>query len=501
MGFTERLFGDRRFRKELLRIAAPVAFQNLLISSLTVIDTLMIGRLGEVEIAAVGLANQLFFLSLLLFFGISSGASVFIAQFWGKKDIPSIHRTFGFALTLSVVAAAAFGAVSILLPQGVLRLFTADEAVIAAGVSYLRIVAVSYLFTGISVVCSVSLRSVEEASTPLKATLFSIVTNVVLNYLLIFGTFGFPEMGVAGAALATTIARGGELVILYWAIYGKKNILAAGVRELFAFDRSFVGRFFKTATPVILNEMAWATGMVMYKVVFARMGTGVIATMNIVDTVGNMLFVLFMGTSNACAVMIGKRVGMGEWKAAERAAKRFMVMGFSLGAVVGLTAFGFAGFLPGLFNVSDSVKEMTALVLMMYPIVFPLKALNIHTVIGIFRAGGDTGFSFFVDLSSVWFVGVPLAFLGGLVWGLPVHLVFLLLGCEEIAKTLLSFWRMRGGNWIKDVTGTGAGSSSGCGKGDGDGSSGAWGGEGALNPESAAGVATGRGGRGRFRRR
>lgn len=452
MRVSEQLFGNRSFRKELLRIAAPVAFQNLLISSLSVVDTLMIGQLGEVEIAAVGLASQLFFLSLLFFFGVSSGASVFISQFWGKKDIASIHRTFGFAFTIAGSAALLFAAVSLALPRQVLRVFTTDEAVVTAGVSYLRIVGVSYIFVAASVLCSVSLRSVEEAGTPLKATVFSIVLNVLLNYLLIFGAFGFPEMGVAGAALATTIARGGELVILYFSIYVKKNVLAAPLKEMFSFDREFVRRFFGTATPVILNEMAWATGMVMYKIVFARMGTGVIAAMNIVDTISNLFWVMFMGTSSACAVMIGKRVGMGRPEEAVTAAKQFAAISFFLGAVVGLGALVLAGFVPDLFNVSEEVKGMTARVLMLFPILFPLKTLNIHAVIGIFRAGGDTAFSFFVDLAGVWIVGVPLAFLGGLVWGMPIHLLFLLLGFEEVAKTLLSYFRFRSGGWIRDVT-------------------------------------------------
>jgi putative MATE family efflux protein len=453
MNLTEQLFGNRSFRKELLRIAAPVAFQNMLISSLTVIDTLMIGRLGEVEIAAVGLANQLFFLALLFFFGVSSGASVFMAQFWGKKDIASIHRTFGFAFTLAGSAALLFGIISVTLPVQVLRVFTPDEAVITAGVSYLRIAGISYLFVAASVLCSVSLRCVEEAGTPLKATVFSIVLNIILNYLLIFGAFGFPRMGVAGAALATTIARGGELIILYISIYVKKNVLAASLREMFSFDRAFVRRFFVTATPVILNEMAWATGMVMYKIVFARMGTAVIASMNIVETVSNTLFIIFMGTSNACAVMIGKRVGMGKPEEALLAARRFIAMSVVLGSFVGLLSLVMARYVPHLFNVSDSVKLMTRRVLLIFPIVFPLKVVNIHTVIGIFRAGGDTSFSFLVDLTGVWLVGVPLAFIGGLVWGLEIHLLYLLLGLEEVSKTIMSIYRLRSKSWIRDVTG------------------------------------------------
>lgn len=452
MSLAQHVFGDRAFRKELLRIAAPVAFQNLLISSLTVIDTLMIGQLGEVEIAAVGLANQVFFLSLLFFFGVSSGASVFIAQYWGKKDIASIHRTFGFAMTLAGSAAVLFSAVSLLFPEEILRFFTKDQAVVRSGVSYLQIVGVSYIFVAVSVLSSVSLRSVEEAATPLRATIVSIVMNIILNYLLIFGNFGFPKMGVAGAALGTSIARGCETLVLYYAIYIKKNVLAAPLARLFSFDRSFVRRFFKTATPVILNEMAWATGMVIYKLVFARMGTGVIATMNIVDTVTNLLFVLFMGTSNACAVMIGKRVGMGQPQEALAASKRFIVMSLLFGAVIGWIGFFFSGFIPSLFNVSPEVKAMTRRVIMIYPVILPLKALNIHTVIGIFRAGGDTAFSFIVDFSSVWLVGVPIAFVGGLVWEMPIHLLFLFLGLEELCKTILCAFRFRSDTWMKDVT-------------------------------------------------
>ncbi|WP_020613832.1 MATE family efflux transporter [Sediminispirochaeta bajacaliforniensis] len=452
MHVTDQLFGDRSFRKELLRIAVPVALQNLLISSLSVVDTLMLGQLGEVEIAAVGLANQLFFLSLLFFFGVSSGASVFIAQFWGKKDIPSIHRTVGFAFSFAGSAAILFSLLSLTIPDQILRIFTTDEAVVTVGIEYLRVVGISYLFVAASVLASVSLRSIEEAVTPLRATTASIIANIILNYLFIFGKFGFPQMGVAGAALATTISRGLELIILYHAIFVKKNILAAPVRVFFDFNRSFVRRFLKTATPVILNEMAWATGMVVYKIVFARMGTGVIAAMNIVDTASNLLFIIFMGTSNACAVMIGKRVGMGKREEAFTAGKHFIAIGFFFGAVVGLGALLLARFIPGLFNVSDQVKLMTAQVLRLFPIIFPLKALNIHTVIGIFRAGGDTAFSFFVDLSGVWLVGVPLAFLGAFVWELPIHLLFLLLGMEEVCKTIMGLLRFRSRLWIRDIT-------------------------------------------------
>lgn len=444
------------FLPQLLRIAGPIMLQSLLTSSLSFVDTLMIGQLGDIQIAAVGLANQLFFLIMLFFFGVSSGSAVFIAQFWGGNDRENIHRTMGIGLILSLSGALVFTLISLAIPQTVMRIFTPDPLVITAGATYLEVVGISYLFSAISVIFSASLRSTEHAQIPLLSTLLSLGLNVILNYLLIFGNFGFPQMGVAGAAVATALSRGLELLILLYLTYHRKLPAAGSIRAFLSLHSRFVKDFFHTTLPVILNEIAWSLGMVVYKIVFARMGTDVIAACNVVEAIQSLFFVIFIGTANGCAVMIGKKIGEKKIDIAHLYAFRFSYLALILGAVTGVFMYFFAPYIPRAFNVSPPIQMLAARSLMILSFVFPLKAFNMHSIVGILRSGGDTRMSLFIELTSVWCVGVPLALLGGLVWGIPLYYLYLLVGLEELYKLIIGGIRIRSGRWVNDLTRAGS---------------------------------------------
>ena len=296
---------------------------------------------------------------------------------------------------------------------------------------------------------STSLRSTGDARTPLYISLLSMSLNVVLNYLLILGMHGFPRMEVRGAALATVIARGVEVVLLLAFIYLRKSPVAAPMGSLIAFDRRMVRRYLATCTPVILNEMFWSLGMTAYKVAFSKMGIDVIASVNVSEAIQNLFFVALMGISNASAIMIGNRIGENRLEIASTYARRLLAIGFF--PVASSRARALFTRLAASLNLSAPVARMTTL--SSFPGSLFDQAFNMVLVVGVLRSGGDTRFSMFAELAGVWFIGVPCAFLGALFFGLPIHLLYLFVGLEEAFKFVVGMLRIRSGRWINRLAG------------------------------------------------
>ncbi len=437
---------------DLFRIAIPIALQNLVASSVNMLDTIMVGRLGAVELAAVGLGNQVFFLLLLLLFGIGSGSGVFTAQYWGARDQAGIRRTTGLALALGLSASLVFTAASLAAPRAILGLYSRDPAVLDAGASYLRIVAWSYPALAASFMFSMALRGVERVRLPLAATIISLSANAFLNWVLIFGTLGFPALGVRGAAIATIVSRWLEAGIVLAVTYTKKHPPAGSLRELTDWTRPYVSRFAGIVLPVVFNEVAWSLGITFYNGIFARISTEAIAAFNIQSTISQLSMVLFMGTANASAVMLGKRIGEGNREGAYDWAGRFAALGPVLGAAIGILLLPTVRALPLLFRLEPEVLRQAGAMVYCLAAVFPIKVFNLHIVVGVCRSGGDTKFAAFFDIFGVWIVGVPLAALGAFAWHLEPWIVFLLLGMDEAAKFGLGLWRLRSRKWLRNVT-------------------------------------------------
>ncbi len=463
-------FGDLSFVPRLVKLSLPIAAQHLLMTTLNLVDTVMVGQLGEVQIGAIALGNQIFFLLMLFLFGVGSGSAVFAAQFWGRRDVAGVRRSMGLSLTLGLLGALVFTAGGIFAPRFLLSIFTTDPAVIAEGSGYLRIVAMSYIFTSITMGYAHALRSIGDTRLPMYATAISISLNIVGNYVLIFGAFGFPALGVRGAAIATALARVVELGVILTVVYRRRGPVAAGLRELTRFDLAFVKRFLGRAMPVIFNEIFWSVGFTMYTVVFARMGTSHLAAYTISDTVGRLVLVFFIGSANAAAIMIGNTIGEDSdhlrrthggtfadidlrYSAPQRLSVSLLkVLPFVSVLLAVLVFFPIARWVPYLFAVSDDVRRMVTLLLRAFAVVKFAKILNLHIVVGILRGGGDTRFSLAIDVLFLWLVGVPMAFFAGLVMGWPVHVVYLFIGLEEIGKLLFGVNRIRSGRWINDLT-------------------------------------------------
>lgn len=440
------------FYSTLLKLAIPIVIQNLITSSINMIDTVMIGKLGESEIAAVGIANQYFFLFNLLLIGITSGVGIFISQYWGKKDQENIRRVLGISLISSVVFSVIFTIVALLIPESIMVLFNKDPYVINAGAGYLKIVSLSYIFTAISLVFGVSSRCVEDTVAPMLVSILALLTNATLNYIFIFGHLGFPAMGVKGAAFATLTARIVEASALVIYVYYKKGALAANIKEMLDISRSFVKTTMYTVVPVVINDMCWALASVIYSISYGNLGTQAMAAVQITTTVQNVFMVLSFGLASGAAVMIGNKVGAGEIDEAKDYTKRFLRLSVIVGLFIGGTLALSSPAVLSFFNISKEVYTSALRILYISSIIMFLKVLGVVIIVGILRGGGDATHALKIEGLTMWLIGVPLALLGSFVFRFPVEIVVLLVGFEELVKTVFSIKRLRTDAWINKVT-------------------------------------------------
>ena len=442
---------EPEFIKMVFRTAFPIAMQFFLASAVNLIDVVMIGSLGDDAVAAAGGANQIFFLLNLMLFGIHSGASVFLSQFWGTRDLKNVRRTMGMMYLLSAAAVALFSLGAILAPRLLVGFYVHEEPALTMGASYLRIVGFSYPVTALSMILAMVCRCTGDVSIPTRASMLSIGLNVGLNAVLIFGLCGFPALGLEGAAIATAIARTAECLFLLLIVYKNKLPGAAKFKELFAFDREFVTHYIKTAWPVLLNEVLWSTGVSLYSVAYGLLGTEALAAVQIANTAIQLLFVFTRGLSNACGIFIGRTVGAGDRETAIDYGYRFAFLLPTAGLITGLVMIAIHPLFLMLYRVSPETLAMAKSLLILQAVLGILKADSMGLVVGIFRAGGDTMFACLLDTGTVWLVGVPLAFFG--VWlGAPLWVVALLIACDDIAKVSIGFVHLFRENWVKNVT-------------------------------------------------
>ncbi|WP_343210036.1 MATE family efflux transporter [Anaerolentibacter hominis] len=452
MKFFKSMFHDNgRFWRRIVSIAIPIAVQSLLNSSLNMIDSVMIGTLGETTISAVGLANKYYFIFMLLVFGISSGSAVMTAQYWGSRELANVKKVLGMSILIAVGATSVFALGGCLFPRAVMRVFTPNPATIEVGVSYLRIVAVSYPIISLTNALTASLRGINQVKVPVLISVLAIFCNVGLNYVLIFGKLGLPAMGAAGAALATVLARVIECAALIVYIYAGKSPLAATFRELVAFDKVFTGKFVHTVLPVILNEFMWGLGVTMYALVYGRMGDAATAAITITQTAEQVLQVAFTGISAATGVILGNEMGNNKLERAERYARYIIALQFMFCFVVGFLCFALRNAITGLYAISAEVVDYVHRCLYVYIFYLPFKMFNQVNITGILRSGGDTKAALILDTTGVWFWALPLAVLGGLVWKLPIYVVYAMILSEEFLKCVFGLIRYKQKKWLKNL--------------------------------------------------
>ncbi len=437
------------FYSQLLSLAIPIMIQNLLGSSLSFLDTLMIGQLGSNSIAAVGTANQVFFLVNLFAFGIASGTSVFLARYFGAKNYAQMQKITAFGLLVTFIGGSLWAIVSLLLPEQIMNIFTHDSEVVAIGALYQKIVAISYIFYAVGQTLSIGFRSIGKAQIPLAASIVALSINAVGNYLLIFGIGPFPELGVAGAAIATFLSRLIELCILVYFTLSKDVPFKIKNREAFKWNSQFLLSYFKTSFPVFCNEMLWALGMTCYKIAFSKLGVNALAAVSVTESISNLFFVLSLGVGNAATIMIGISLGKGNIENTKAMAKRLLKVSLVIGVLMMLLMFALTPYIPRLFNVDENVFSMITSALITLACFQPVKSLNMTSIVGLFRGAADTRFALYAEVFSVWAIGVPLAFLAAMVFHTPLWVVYLVQHMDEVSKTILSFIRLRTPKWIK----------------------------------------------------
>ena len=444
-------FKDRSYYREIVRIGLPVIIQNVIFNSLTVIDNIMIGGLGDTAISAVGIANKLSFVFILFMFGVNSGASVFSAQFWGKGDLAAVRKVLGISLRICLIAAVPFLLVSQLLPRQMMRFFIDDARVIEQGAVFLRIIGWSYILQSVSAAYAIQSRGVGRTRPAMYASIAALGLNTVLNYALIYGHFGLPALGVAGSATATLIARVVELAILLGIIYGNKYELAASFKEMGGISKDFLRRFIKPVFPVIANEILWAIGVSLYTFFYGKQGVMATTTAQIMEVMHGLFFSLFFGLGSACGVMVGNRIGAGEDEVARVYAKRSVIIGTGLGLVMGVALAVAAPLFLRLFNVGPEVVHACRLAAYVFAATMFIRVINLIMVVGVCRNGGDTVFAALIDVLAPWCVGIPMAFLGVVVLKWPIYLVMALVSLEEVVKAVFGIWRLLSGKWLHNL--------------------------------------------------
>lgn len=443
---------DRAFARRFLMVALPIVIQDLVASSLHIIDGVMIGQLGDAPYAAVTQANRFTFVFQLFLFGAASGCGIFFSQFWGNRDLARMRSVMGLALRVAGVLTLLFAGSAIFFTEQVVALFLPRGESFDWAVEYLSVVAPGYFITAVDTVYASCMKSAEQTRIPMLAGIASILLNTFLNWALIYGHLGFPAMGVRGAAIATVISAGLSLVINVGASYALKLPSAVRLRELRLPDRAFCGRFFRLVLPVVFNEGLWSTGITMYSVFYGRLGDAAVAAMGIFNTVDQLINVLVYGIMNASAILVGGYLGAGERDGAWLTAKRMLTACVAAGATVGALLALSRGALVGMFKVSPEARGIALIILLEASLFYWLRAINSINVVGVLRSGGDTLYSMLLDTSALWLIGVPLVGMAALWWRLPIQQVYLFTIVEEVIKAVIGLRRFRSKKWMHVLT-------------------------------------------------
>ncbi len=441
---------DRELKNAIISIGIPVALQNMLTSLLNMIDTVMIGSLGDGAVAAVGLANQWFFIFNLVIFGIVSGSSIYVSQFYGKGDFENMQVPVAYSVTLCFFVSLIFGFLALFAPRFVMSLFTNDAATIDTGIPYLRIASLSYFMMALSLPIANAMRAADAALIPLAVTGSALLINTGLNYALINGHFGAPALGVSGAAIATSTARVVEMLVIYSVVFSKRTKIRVKA-HYFKFKRDFALPYIKTILPVVGNESMWGLGISMYNIMFGHTNNAIVAANQISRNLEQIMTAFCMGIGSAAAVVIGRKIGEKKKNEAFTYAGKFaitsVVMGFGLGVLMLLLMPAYIN----MYSVSPEAKEYARMMMIAFGTFMTVKMYNYMNIVGVLRSGGDTAFCFWLDASSVWLVGVVSVFLALFVFKAPFWIVAFCLVLEEAVKALVGYIRYRSKAWLNDL--------------------------------------------------
>ena len=440
------------FYRKLVSLVLPIAMQNLMTALVSASDALMLGFLDQSSLSAVSLATQVQFVLNLFFAALTIGATILAAQYWGKGDTESVEKVLGIVLKISVLIGSLFFLAALVCPGVLMHIFTGEQDLVEKGVAYLRVVSWSYLFMSIS---QIYLCIMKNTGRTLKSTVYgstAVVLNIVLNAVLIFGLLGFPQMEIAGAALATVIARGVELLLVILEDARSKTVKMRW-KYLIHSDKILKKDFYHYTAPVMANELVWGCGFTMFSVIMGHLGSDAVAANSLANIVKNIIACICLGIGAGSGILVGNELGRGELARAKEYGGRLSRIAVLSGAASGIVIL-LCSPLVLKFAVSLSPQAHEYLRVMLYMCSYYMigKSVNSTAVAGIFCAGGDTRFGLLCDTVVMWMIVVPVGAVAAFVLNLPVIVVYFLLNLDEMLKLPAVYRHYKKYQWVKDIT-------------------------------------------------
>lgn len=440
------------FYDAIIKIALPITIQSLIQASFSVVDQLMVGRIGTVPVAGIGLAGKFASLYMVIASAIAAVAGILIAQYVGNKNDEGISKSFYINSLIIGAIAIVFTVIGIGATDTIMSVYSEDGDTIQMASAYLRIIAIGFVPLAGSSMLSTLLRCKSYVKIPLYASIASAGIDTGLNYLLIFGKLGLPKMGVEGAAWATTIAKFIEILILLFFVIRLYRKKVLSLRFTIKADRDFMEKLLAILFPILVCEFLWSLGENIYAVIYGRIGTDSCAAMTLINPIQALLIGALTGVSAAAGIIVGKRQGEGAHTLAYDEGKKFVIYGIIGSVALSIIVFLTRGYYVQIFNVEDNVRELTSYILIAYAIIAPVKVSNMILEGGILRSGGKTKYVMYIDAIGTWGIGVPLGLLTGFALHLPIYMVYFILSLEEGVRLIISLVIFKKKIWMNQLT-------------------------------------------------
>ena len=439
----------RSLRKEIVRLALPIALQQFMTALVGACDAIMLGKLSQDAMSAVSLATQVTFVFNLFMFAFMAGENMFVAQYYGKGDYTGISQVFSLVTKICGCIAVVFLTGTLFFPEQLMRILTNEETLIVLGSEYLRVIGISYVFSGIAQTFLAIMKNCGAVNMSTLINGVMVMLNIVLNAVFIFGLSGFPKMGIKGAALATVLAT---VVQFLWSVGYVLCRIRAVKFSLRSCEKKLFGRFWQKAVPLLINNLAWGIGFSMYSVIMGHLGTDAVAANGIANISKNLVVCFCLGLGNAGSIIVGNRLGADRLQEAKEAGGTLTRTAIIAGIVSGLVLIALSPFITKMVDLTPTARGYLQKMLLICSYYIAGKSVNCMTIGGIFAAGGDSKFGMLCDSVTLWCITVPLGCICAFILKLPVMVVYFVLNLDEIIKLPVVYKHYKKYKWIKNLT-------------------------------------------------
>ncbi len=443
--------GDKDLYLRMIKIAVPISLQSMITVGINLMDTVMLSDMGDAQLSASSLAGQFINLFMIFCMGIGMGASVLTSRFWGMRDLHSLKKSVTIMLRFALVFSAVFTAATIIAPSLIMRIYTPEAGIIKYGVLYLRWMIPTYFCTGLSLVCTIVLRSVGLVQIPLICSVIAFFVNVFFNWVFIFGKLGAPRMEIAGAALGTLIARVFELCFICGYFFFMDKRIGYRIKNLFMKCQDMLKEYFRVSIPVLISDGLLALGNNAVAMVMGHIGEAFVTANSVTTVVQQLSSVLTQGISNASGIITGHTMGEGDYKKAYRQGFTFLFIGCVMGTLAGGLILFVKDPIINIYNISFESKAIARELMYAISIIMVFQTVGNMLTKGVLRAGGDTKFLMMGDILFLWIASIPLGALAGLVFGWPSFWIYFLLKIDQVIKCIWCYFRLRSGKWLKRI--------------------------------------------------